>query len=65
MKTTYKIQPGSRYPAGATPLGNGVNFSIYSQHATQVELLLFEGPRSLQPFQVIPLEARGHRTFFF
>jgi isoamylase len=65
MKTTYKIQSGSRYPAGATPVAGGVNFSIYSQHATQVELLLFESARSLQPFQVIPLEARGHRSFFF
>jgi len=65
MKTAYNIKPGFRYPAGATPVAGGVNFSIFSQHATQVELLLFEGPRSPQPFQVIPLEARGHRTFFF
>ncbi len=65
MNTTYKIQSGFRYPAGATQVAGGVNFSIYSQHAAQVELLLFEGPRSRQPFQVIPLEPRGHRTFFF
>jgi len=65
MNTTYKIQSGFRYPAGATQMADGVNFSIYSQHATQVELLLFEGPCSQQPFQAIPLEARGHRTFFF
>jgi len=65
MHTAYKIQSGFRYPSGATPMADGVNFSIYSQHATQVELLLFESARSLQPFQVIPLEARGHRSFFF
>ncbi|MGB7931314.1 MAG: glycogen debranching protein GlgX [Gammaproteobacteria bacterium] len=65
MNTAYKIQSGFRYPAGATPVAGGVNFSIYSQHAAQAELLLFEGPRSLQPFQIIPLEPRGHRTFFF
>jgi glycogen operon protein len=65
MKKTYKIQSGSRYPAGATPVVGGVNFSIYSQHATQVELLLYESARSLPPFQVIPLEPRGHRSFFF
>ena len=46
MKTTYKIQPGSRYPAGATAVAGGVNFSIYSQHATQVQLLLFIAPFS-------------------
>ena len=65
MNKRFEIRAGFRYPAGATPVADGVNFSIYSQHATQVELLLFAGPRSLQPFQVIPLEPRGHRTFFF
>jgi isoamylase len=43
----------------------GVNFSIYSRHATYVELLLFAAADSPQPFQVIPLDARLHRTFFF
>jgi isoamylase len=65
MKRTYRIQSGFRYPPGATVVENGVNFSIYSQHATRVELLLFECARSTRPFQVIPLEPRGHRTFFF
>jgi glycogen operon protein len=61
----YETRPGARYPSGATPMAGGVNFSIYSRHATHVELLLFEDAGSLQPFQVIPLEARTHRTFFF
>jgi pullulanase/glycogen debranching enzyme len=46
-------------------VADGVNFSIYSQHATQVELLLFEAADSPLPFQVIPLEAGIHRAFFF
>ena len=50
MKRTYKIQSGFRYPPGATPVKGGVNFSIYSQHATRVELLLFESARSARPF---------------
>jgi isoamylase len=61
----YQIASGSRYPAGATVVAGGVNFSIYSRHATHVELLLFEKADSRQPFQVIPLEARLHRVFFF
>ncbi len=65
MKRTYKIQSGFRYPPGATPVKGGVNFSIYSQHATRVELLLFESAHSARSFQVIPLEPRGHRSFFF
>ena len=63
--TTYPIRPGSRYPAGASPVPGGINFSIYSRHASHVELLLFSAAGSPQPFQVIALEARLHRVFFF
>jgi glycogen operon protein len=63
--TTYQISPGSRYPAGASRVPGGINFSIYSRHATHVELLLFRAADSPKPFQVIPLEARQHRVFFF
>jgi isoamylase len=63
--TSYSIKPGSRYPAGATPVPEGINFSIYSRHASRVELLLFESARSVEPFQVIYLDPRLHRTFFF
>jgi len=62
---SYAIRPGSRYPAGATVVAGGVNFSIYSRHATHVELLLFDDAVCPEPFQVIPLEARQHRAFFF
>ena len=62
---SYQIAPGSRYPDGATPVADGINFSIYCRHATQVELLLFDSAGSPQPFQVIALDARLHRTFFF
>jgi glycogen operon protein len=33
---------GKPYPLGATWLGNGTNFAIYSEHATGVDLCLFE-----------------------
>jgi isoamylase len=62
---TYGTQAGDRYPAGATPSTHGVNFSIYSRHASHVELLLFARADDPAPFQVIPLEVRTHRTFFF
>lgn len=61
----YRIRPGHRYPVGATRVSGGVNFSIYSRHASHVELLLFAAADSREPFQVIPLEARLHRVFFF
>jgi glycogen operon protein len=36
--------PGAPYPLGATWDGIGVNFAIFSEHATAVELCLFSGP---------------------
>ena len=38
-----KILPGRPYPLGATFDGAGVNFAIFSEHATKVELCLFDG----------------------
>src|SRR6266852_7391539 len=40
--TTVKTWPGKPYPLGATWLGNGVNFAIFSEHATGIELCLFD-----------------------
>jgi len=37
-----RIGPGRPYPLGATWDGLGVNFSIFSEHATRVELCLFD-----------------------
>src|SRR3954470_226308 len=38
-----KVWKGSYYPLGATWTGDGVNFALFSEHATSVELCLFEG----------------------
>ncbi len=37
-----RIWPGEPYPLGATFDGGGVNFAIYSENATKVELCLFD-----------------------
>ncbi len=39
-----KIWPGHPYPLGATWDGKGVNFALFSEHATKVELCLFNSP---------------------
>ena len=39
-----RVWPGQPYPLGATWDGRGVNFAIYSEHATKVELCLFDSP---------------------
>jgi glycogen operon protein len=39
-----RVWPGRPYPRGATWDGSGVNFAVFSEHATRVELCLFGGP---------------------
>ena len=50
----FNLRPGKPLPFGATiaPAG-GVNFSIYSRHATSCELVLFK-KHEPEPFVVIP-----------
>ncbi len=50
-----KLRPGSPYPLGATWDGSGVNFAIFSEHATKVELCLFDSPESRQESARVPL----------
>jgi len=60
----YPVLPGRRYPPGATVEDAGVNFSVYSRHATGAELLLYESATSPEPFQIIRLDPRTNHTFF-
>lgn len=54
MKTRrYSIERGKHYPLGATPDEEGVNFSIYSEHANYVELLLFDKHNDSEPALVL------------
>jgi glycogen operon protein len=64
-RSHYYVEAGSREPLGATPLYDGVNFSIYSEHATSVELLLFETHDAVEPLQTIVLDPVQHRSFHF
>ncbi len=41
MAGNFLIQAGHPFPLGATFDGDGVNFAVFSQHATQVALCLF------------------------
>ncbi|MGE5736323.1 MAG: glycogen debranching protein GlgX [Acidobacteriota bacterium] len=42
INTKPTVWPGKPYPLGATWDGEGVNFSIFSEHAHNVELCLFD-----------------------
>ncbi|PYE54792.1 glycogen debranching protein GlgX [Deinococcus yavapaiensis] len=39
---TYRLRSGRPFPFGATLVPNGVNFSIYSSHASNCTLVLFD-----------------------
>ncbi len=61
----YEIAAGKTHPLGATPDAQGVNFSLYSESASRVELLLFEKYDDIEPVQIIQLDPLRHRTFCF
>jgi len=50
--------PGRPYPLGATWDGEGVNFALFSENATRVELCLFEGRHGRLERAPIPMTER-------
>ena len=50
-----RVWPGNPYPLGATWDGKGVNFALFSEHATKVELCLFDSVDAEQPSHRITL----------
>lgn len=63
--TEQLIEPGRTHPLGATPDQGGVNFSLFSEHATSVELLIFDRPNDPYPSQTIELDPKINKTFHF
>ncbi len=57
--------PGRSYPLGATVYPSGTNFSLFSKSASAVELLLFDDPDDALPQQVLALEPRQCRTYYY
>jgi glycogen operon protein len=56
-RTTRTIQKGANTPLGATLTAGGVNFALYSEHAAEVFLLLFDEPDGA-PTDVIRVDQR-------
>jgi isoamylase len=50
-----RVWPGTPYPLGATWDGVGVNFAIFSEHGTRVELCLFDSVDAELESVTIPL----------
>jgi glycogen operon protein len=61
MKTeTY---PGKPYPLGATWDGEGVNFALFADNATGVELCLFRHEQDEKETQKIAIKERTHQVW--
>src|ERR1700679_1117829 len=56
------MKTGSPYPLGASVTATGVNFSVFSYHATRAEFLLFDTEDSPQPARIIELLPGTSRT---
>jgi len=52
---SWRVWPGSPYPLGATWDGKGVNFALYAENATGVELCLFDSVDSQKESVRIPM----------
>src|SRR4051812_26997551 len=58
-----RIWPGRPYPLGATWDGRGVNFALYSENATKVELCLFESVEDKKEAQRINMPEYTNRVW--
>ncbi|MBC5774776.1 glycogen debranching protein GlgX [Pontibacter sp. KCTC 32443] len=60
---SIQIYPGNPYPLGATWDGEGVNFALYADNATGVELCLFDDVTSEQESVKIKMVERTHQIW--
>src|SRR4051812_49328273 len=56
---------GSSAPLGATIARDGVNFSVFSRHATAMELLLFDHEDDANPARTISIDPADNRTYHY
>lgn len=57
----FVVERGNPLPFGATEAANGINFSLFSEHATSTKLALF-WPDAKEPVIEIPLDPHLNRT---
>jgi isoamylase len=60
-----ETKQGRSSPLGATVSLNGTNFCVYSKHATEIELLLFDCVDDARPKRVISIDPAINRTYHY
>jgi isoamylase len=63
MNKRIKVWPGQPYPLGATWDGAGVNFALFSENATRVELCLFDAKDSTKEAARITLREQTDQVW--
>jgi glycogen operon protein len=58
-----RVWPGQPFPLGATWDGEGVNFALFSENATDVDLCLFDDATVPEPRATIPLRERHDQVW--
>ena len=61
IDSNFAISRGSPIPLGATLQRHGINFAVFSKHATAVTLVLFV-PGDTEPIAEFPLDPHYNRT---
>ena len=61
VKGKFRVRRGHPLPYGASARREGVNFSVFSRHATAVTLVLFV-PGDEEPVLELPLDPRYNKT---
>src|SRR5262249_8227500 len=65
VELAQETKNGQSSPLGATLSPEGVNFSVYSKHATAIDLLLFDSASDGRPTRVIRLDPASNRTYHY
>jgi glycogen operon protein len=59
------LTPGQSAPIGASVVDGGVNFSVFSRNAAQVELLFFDRDDDARPARIVALDPVTNRTYHY
>src|SRR4051812_16280431 len=65
VREPHVSEPGAAAPLGASVSDSGVNFSVFSKHASHVELLLFDAPDATAPAEIVALTSERNRSYYY
>jgi isoamylase len=58
ISSSIRVWPGRPFPLGATWDGVGVNFALFSENATKIELCLFDSADATQESERVEMTER-------